>query len=192
MSVTALPIPQPGAEVFASFTGDVSPASAQNIIATLSQIANQGVSKVTLMLSTLGGSVMHGQAIYNTLRALPVQLVTHNVGCVNSIGTVVFLAGDERYACQHSSFMFHGVSLGVEGATLDTGALKEMLSGLDQDGKAIASVIAERTGLTTRDVAKLFRERRTRDAAWAAGAGMIHGVRDANVPSGTQVVTIPA
>src|SRR5438128_377646 len=137
MSVTALPFPQPGAEVYASFTGDVTPASAQNIIATLSQVASQGVSKVTLMLSTLGGSVMHGQAIYNTLRALPLQVVMHNVGCVNSIGNVVFLAGDERYACEHSSFMFHGVSLNVERAVLDAGALREMLSGLDQDEKSI-------------------------------------------------------
>ena len=135
---------------------------------------------------------MHGQVIYNTLRALPVQLVTHNVGSVNSIGNVVFLAGEERYACEHSSFMFHVVALGVDGARLDVAALKEMLSGINQDEKSIASVVAERTGLTTRDVAKLFRERRTRDAAWAVGAGMVHGVRAPEVPSGTQVITIPA
>ena len=64
---------------------------------------------VYLLLSSEVGSVMHGINLYNVLRALPVKLVTHNVGNVDSIGNAIFLAGEERYACQHSTFMFHGV-----------------------------------------------------------------------------------
>ena len=62
------------------------------------------------MLSTPGGSVMNGLNLYNVLRGLPITLTTHNVGNVDSIGNAIFLAGQIRYACPHSTFMFHGVA----------------------------------------------------------------------------------
>ena len=39
---------------------------------------------------------MSGMTLYNTLRAMPFELITHNVGNVDSIGNAVFLAGDLR------------------------------------------------------------------------------------------------
>ena len=41
---------------------------------------------------------MEGVAIYTTLRALPLDLTTHNIGNVDSIGNIIFLAGARRYA----------------------------------------------------------------------------------------------
>jgi ATP-dependent Clp protease, protease subunit len=75
----------------------------------MARLSNEGHQEVHLLLTTPGGSVMHGLTIYNVLRALPITLVTHNAGSVNSIGNAVFLAGARRYACPHSTFMFHGV-----------------------------------------------------------------------------------
>ena len=54
--------------------------------------------------------VMNGLNLYNVLRGLPIELVTHKVGNVDSIGNTVLMAGSKRYACQHSTFMFHGVA----------------------------------------------------------------------------------
>jgi hypothetical protein len=67
------------------------------------------------MLSTQGGSVMHGMNLYNLLRALPIELTIHNVGNVDSIGNVVFFAGSKRFAYAHSTFMFHGVGFDMDG-----------------------------------------------------------------------------
>lgn len=36
--------------------------------------------------------------VYNALRAFPVKLTTFNVGAVNSLGNVIFLPGERRYA----------------------------------------------------------------------------------------------
>ncbi len=52
--------------------------------------------------------------IYNTLIALPIHLTVYNVGSVNSIGNVVFLAGRKRYACPGSTFMFHGIGVDLK------------------------------------------------------------------------------
>ena len=60
---------------------------------------------------------MNGMNLYNVLRGLPRDLTIHNVGNVGSIGNAIFLAGSKRYACAHSTFMFHGVGFNSPGGT---------------------------------------------------------------------------
>ena len=61
------------------------------------------------LFASPGGSTDAGITLYNFLRALPQKIVMHNMSSVDSIGTVVFLAGDERFASPHSTFLFHSV-----------------------------------------------------------------------------------
>ena len=50
------------------------------LIATVSNVVNQGVRDVHLLMSSSGGVVMCGLSLYNTLRGFPIHLTTHNVG----------------------------------------------------------------------------------------------------------------
>ena len=58
-----------------------------------------------ILFSSPGGNVSNGITIYNFLRALPVRMIIHNIGIVDSIANVIFLGIDERYAVPHSSFL---------------------------------------------------------------------------------------
>jgi ATP-dependent Clp protease, protease subunit len=175
-------------EVYVSFSAEVTPQPAEALIAAMANLANQGVPKVHLLLSTPGGSVMHGITVYNTLRGMPFELVTHNVGNVNSIGNPIFLAGEKRYACKHSTFMFHGVGFNAPpNMRMEEKFLRERLDGLDADQKRIASIIAERTNLTDEEIAGMFLEAQTRDAEYALKAGIVHEIRDVNIPHGHPV-----
>src|SRR5713101_1517285 len=102
-------VPAPPPVVYINFSADITPPSTETLLATIANLINQRVPHIYLLLSTPGGSVMHGLTIYNVLMGLPCDLTIHNVGSVNSIGNAIFLAGKHRYACQHSTFMFHGV-----------------------------------------------------------------------------------
>ena len=102
-------IPMEGATAYVSFSAEVNAHTTESLIAAMANCAMQGAAEVNLLLSTPGGSVMNGMNLYNVLRSFPFKLVTHNVGNVDSIGNVIFLAADTRYACAHSTFMFHGV-----------------------------------------------------------------------------------
>ena len=95
--------------VYVSFSAEINANTTESLIATMANLANEAVPEVHLLFSTPGGLVMNGMNLYNVLRAMPFKLVTHNVGNVDSIGNAIFLAGEERYACPHSTFMFHGV-----------------------------------------------------------------------------------
>jgi len=185
--VTATPA---GPVTFVSFSAEIVPQTTEALIATMAQLANQGVPEVYLMLSTPGGAVMNGLNLYNVLRAMPFNLTTHNVGNVDSIGNAVFLAGTTRYACPHSTFMFHGVGFEAPAARLEEKFLRERLGGIVADQKRIGTILEERSKLANDDIATLFLEATTKDAAYAASVGIVDEVRDVDIPPGSPIMSL--
>lgn len=176
--------------VYLSFSAEISPVTSDQLLRHCAELANKNVAEVHLLLSSRGGSVIHGIHAYNMLRAMPFKLVTHNVGRVNSIGNVVFLAGEERYAVPHSAFMFHGVGFDVKQTRFEEKNLREKLDGLLSDQQKIGAIFAERTSLGEAQVKELFLEAVTRDPEYALAHGFIHDIREARIPPGAPVQQI--
>lgn len=176
--------------VYVSFSAEVNANTTESLIAAMANIANQGVPEVHLLMSTPGGFVMNGLNVYNVLRALPITLITHNVGNVDSIGNAIFLAGKQRYACPHSTFMFHGVGFTADGMQFDAKSLRERVDSIDADEKRIAGIIEERTTLTTIQIEPLFREMQTKDATYAVSAGIVHEIKEVSIPPGAPVIAL--
>jgi ATP-dependent Clp protease, protease subunit len=171
---------------YVSFSAEITPVTTEQMIGAMGTLANHGAEEVHFLFSTPGGSVMHGITIYNFLRALPFKLVIYNMGNVDSIGNVIFLAGTERYACPDATFMFHGVSF--EGtARWDEKSLRERLGSIDADHKRVGEIIERHTTLNTGQVVELFQEARTKDAAWARTVGIIQATREPKIPPGVPV-----
>jgi ATP-dependent protease ClpP protease subunit len=156
----------------------------------MADCASKGVQDVYLLISTPGGNVREGLNLYNVLRGMPFKLTTHNVGNVDSIGNMVFLAGTTRYACPHSTFMFHGVGFEAGGQRLEEQFLRERLQGILSDQKRIGAVIAQHTNLSPRAIAALFRQAQTKDAAYAVSCGIVHQVKDVQIPAGAPIVSL--
>ena len=177
--------------VFVSFSAEIVPKTTEALIAVLSDQANKQVDEVYLMLSTPGGSVMHGFNLYNAMKAFPFNLITHNVGNVDSIGNIVFLAGRRRFACANSTFMFHGVGFDtMPGMRLEEKFLQERLDSILQDQRRMGAVIRAHTNLNDGQIQELFREARTKDANYALGVGIVHEVRDVQIPPGQPVISL--
>ena len=177
--------------IYVSFSAEINASTAEALIALISNHVNQGVKEVYLMLSTPGGTVMNGLNLYNVLRALPVKLITHNVGNVDSIGNAIFLSGQERYACAHSTFMFHGVGFDIKSNhRFEEKSLREHLGSILADQKRIGSIIEEKTKLKPAQIRSLFKEARTKDADYARSVGIIHDIRDVAIPSGAPVYSL--
>ena len=177
---------------YISFSAEISPHTTESLLAVMANCVNQKVKTVYLLLSTPGGAVMNGMNLYNVLLGMPFELITHNVGNVDSIGNAVFLAGKKRYACPHSTFMFHGVGFDFKNQTfrLEEKNLREFLTGVTSDHKRIASVFTQRTKLTQEVVEGLFREAQTKNATDAVGAGIIDEIRDVQITPGCSVVSL--
>ena len=60
-------------------------------------------STLYFLFASQGGSVDAGIALYNYLKSLPVKIVMHNTGSIDSIANVICVGGQERYAAPHST-----------------------------------------------------------------------------------------
>jgi len=177
--------------VYITFSGEINPSTTETLIAVLSQQVNNKVDEVYLMISTPGGNVMNGLNLYNVMRGFPFRLTTHNVGNVDSIGNAIFLAGHDRYACPHSTFMFHGVGFDIKNPIrLEQKNLQEHLDAILADQLRIGSIIREHTNLNDGQISDLFREARTKDANYALSIGMIQEIRDVNILLGSTVISL--
>lgn len=132
---------------------------------------------------------MHGITLYNFLRGVPFELIVHNIGNVDSIGNAIFLSGKVRYACAHSTFMFHGVGFDKPAARFEEKGLREMLDGIGNDQRRIGSIITDRTNITQDEVEGLFREAQTKTAEFARERGIVHEIREFQLPGGAPVIS---
>ena len=176
---------------YITFSAEINPATTEQFIATSTQLVVQGFNRLYFLLSTPGGSVMNGLNIYNVLRGLPAKIAFHNVGNVDSIGNAIFLAGDERYACPHSTFMFHGIGFDhKQGFRVEQKNAQEMLDEIFADQKRIADIIVEHTHIDAAEAADLFKEARTKDSAYAAARGIVSDIRNVDIPTGSPIFSL--
>jgi ATP-dependent Clp protease protease subunit len=174
---------------YVSFSAGIQVDTTEALIAAMAELAAEDYEEVHLLLSTPGGAVSSGINLYNVLRGMPFKLVTHNVGSVDSIGNAVFLAGDERFACPHSTFRFHGVTNHADGP-LSEATLRELLEGVLADQKRIGEIVADRTLLAPEEIAPLFREATTKDATAAVESGIVHTIKDVDLPPGAPLLAL--
>ena len=120
--------------------------------------------------------------------AMPYEIITHNIGNVDSIANILFLAGTKRFASPSATFMFHGVGFdGDVNERLEEKNLKEKLDMVEADNKRIASIIEARSGIPLAEGIKLFEAQSTKDAVLAKAKGVIHDISDFKLPSGADV-----
>ena len=181
--------PQPPTRVYVMFTAEIVPKTVESLIQALSNLAQNRVPEVYIAFATPGGNVMNGITLYNFLRGVPFNLIMHNLGNVDSIGNAVFLAGHERYASSHSTFMFHGVGFDQAAGRYEEKNLREMLNGITNDQRRIGSIITDRTSIPQDEAEGLFRETQTKTAEFARDRGIVHEIREFKLPAGAPVIS---
>jgi ATP-dependent Clp protease, protease subunit len=172
-------------EVYVSFTANVNLEAMNQLLGVFGKLVQEKTKRVHLLLSSNGGNIHCGITIYNTLRALPVELYTYNVGNVDSIATVIYLAGQKRFASPRSSFLFHSVSL-TFGAQQQVPlvTMEEYVDSLKKDQKLIGDVVADRTSIDANEIAKMFGRAACVTPDDAVAKGVAHDVTEVKVPDG--------
>lgn len=168
-------------------------ATVNALMSAVDQRMKQGVREFILLVSSPGGSVVHGLSAYNYLKGLPVSITTHNFGSVDSIGIVVYCAGSKRLSVPQARFLFHGVNVQFRGEqNLDEKLLEERLGGLRIDVENIAGVIAANTGKKTEDITGAMIERMVLNPEQAQSWGLVHEIKSELFEAGSEVIAIQA
>jgi len=173
------------------FFAPVIDATVNALMNAVDQKMKQGIKEFIILISSPGGSVIHGMSAYNYLKGLPASVITHNFGSVDSIGIVLYCAGSKRLSVPQARFLFHGVNVQFQGQqNLDEKLLEERLKGLRIDMENIAKVIAANTGKSARDATDAMFERITLNPEEARSWGLVHEIQSELFEAGSEVIAI--
>lgn len=164
--------------VYLSYYDGIDLPKVNAVVMAINNILQQAdVEEFYFLLSSNGGHVDAGITLYNHLRSIPQKIIMHNMGSIDSIATVVFMAGDERYAQPNSTFLFHGVELTTGGPlSLSRSKIIELVSSIDADQQKIIGILTERTTVTRKELTKLFSEGSKKDLTFAKEKGIINNI----------------
>ena len=176
--------------VVIKFFAPVIDVTINALMDAIDQKMKKGVTEFIILISSPGGSVLHGLSAYNYLKGLPVTITTHNFGSVDSIGVILFCGGSRRLSVPQARFLLHGVSAGFQNERLEEKQLEERLKGLKIDLENIAKVIAANTGKTVQDVTDAMLERTTLNPDEAKAWGLVHEIKVELFEADSEVISI--
>jgi len=177
--------------IYVNYFDSIVDPKVRAVMAALSEMINkQKPDAIYCLFSSPGGQVEAGITLYNFLRSLPIEIIMHNTGIVDSIANVIFLSANIRYASVHSSFLFHGVNWNcATNTSANRNQLAETLSGLDASETKIRGIITERTGLTPEEVRALFTQGESKDPSFALSKGIVNEIKNPAIPKGVPILS---
>lgn len=179
--------------VVIKFFAPIVDVTVNALMNAIDQKMKQGVRDFIILISSPGGSVIHGLSTYNYLKGLPAMIITHNFGSVDSIGLVLYCAGSRRLSVPQARFLLHAVSTSFKGnQSLEEKQLEERLKGLRIDIENIAKVIAANTDKSLEDVTNAMLERTTLNPEEAQSWGLVHEIKSQLFEAGSEVISIQA
>lgn len=179
--------------VVIKFFAPVVDVTVNALMNAIDQKMKQGVRDFIILISSPGGSVIHGLSTYNYLKGLPAMIITHNFGSVDSIGLVLYCAGSRRLSVPQARFLLHAVNAQFKGnQSLEEKQLEERLKGLRIDIENIAKVIAANTDKSLEDVTNAMLERTTLNPEEAQSWGLVHEIKSQLFEAGSEVISIQA
>jgi ATP-dependent protease ClpP protease subunit len=149
-------------EHFIRFEGSITAETTARLVASLAKAKEEGAEKITLLFSSLGGSIYDGFLVASTIETSKVPIHIHATNHVDSIANVIYLSAQERTAETYAKFYLHGASTGV--MSMDERMLLDQLSSLRTNNHRIAHYIAEHTDIPLTKVRDLMRKGTTLSA----------------------------
>lgn len=129
------------------FDEDVTAKSVVDEINTIT------ASTINVYISSYGGEVQAGLAIYNALKRHKAKVRTYCDGFACSIASVIFMAGDERIMNDSSLLMIHNAWSFAEGNAKE---LKKIAEDLEKITQASVSAYMAHSNLTEEEIVKMM------------------------------------
>jgi ATP-dependent protease ClpP protease subunit len=173
------------------FLAPVCATSVNALLAAVDQQLSAGAKQLTLLISSMGGDSSYGIAAYNFLKGIPLEIVTHNFGSVDSIGVVLFCAGTRRRSVPYARFTLHSGSVVFEQALqMDEPELDEQIKTLRVEMANVAGIVAETTGRPVAEVMAAMQRCTVLTAPEAQAWGLVHDISSTLLEPGSTLISI--
>lgn len=136
-------------------TGVVSEPMLSVVLRSLVRLNTINNNPITIYLSSAGGTLLDGFAIYDLIRASPSEVTIYASGKICSMGIIVLVAGAHRFAGPNTRFMMHSASHSTEGKIKDT---KSDVAEVEFQDNMSNKLLVARSKLSTKQLAELLDE----------------------------------
>lgn len=119
----------------------------------IEQIKNADVSEIDVYISSYGGEVQAGLAIYNALRRHKAKIKAIVDGFACSVASVIFMAGDERIMNEASLLMIHNAWTFASGNAEE---LRKQADDLEKITQASVEAYKSHSSLTEEEIKALM------------------------------------
>jgi ATP-dependent Clp protease protease subunit len=139
--------------------GQIDESVAEKVMAQLLILDSESHDPIRVIITSQGGHVDSGYAIYDVLRYVESPVITIAAGWVASIAVPIFLGADEkhRYSLPNTRFLLHQPSGGAGGQASDIRiAAEEILKLKDRLNRLIAQETGRAPELVAEDCDRNF------------------------------------
>ena len=155
---------------------EVTDVSAGLIVSQLLFLESEDPDKdINLYINSLGGSVVAGMAIYDTMQYIKCDVSTICMGMAASMGAFLLAGGakGKRYALPNAEIMIHQPSGGAQGQATD---IEIVSNHIIQTKKKLNQILSENTGQPYEKIAADTERDNYMTAQEAAAYGLIDSV----------------
>jgi ATP-dependent protease ClpP protease subunit len=128
-------------------TGDLGQASLEHLATSLDLLVRESHDCILVRINSGGGVPGVGMAMYDLIQCCRVRVDTEVLGYAESAAVFPFLAGQERWAHQHSLVMVHGSNVR---ACNDARGMSDAVAVLRWYDECMAGLLGEHTSHSQR------------------------------------------
>jgi ATP-dependent Clp endopeptidase proteolytic subunit ClpP len=141
----------------------------------LAEVKRYKGQHIHLRINSVGGSVIEGAAIYNSLRRHKGGLTVHVDGLAASMASVIAMAGEEVYIADNAMLMIHNPWSMTMG---DADDLRKEADVLDKLKATLVNAYVRKTGMETEDIAAMMDEETWLNATQSVAMGFADEIED--------------
>ena len=141
----------------------------------LAEVKRYKGQHIHLRINSVGGSVIEGAAIYNSLRRHKGGLTVHVDGLAASMASVIAMAGEEVYIADNAMLMVHNPWSMTMG---DADDLRKEADVLDKLKATLVNAYVRKTGMETEDIAQMMDEETWLNATQSVAMGFADEIED--------------
>jgi ATP-dependent Clp endopeptidase proteolytic subunit ClpP len=141
----------------------------------LAEVKRYKGQHIHLRINSVGGSVIEGAAIYNSLRRHKGGLTVHVDGLAASMASVIAMAGEEVYIADNAMLMVHNPWSMTMG---DADDLRKEADVLDKLKATLVNAYVRKTGMETEDIAAMMDEETWLNATQSVAMGFADEIED--------------
>jgi ATP-dependent Clp endopeptidase proteolytic subunit ClpP len=141
----------------------------------LAEVKRYKGQHIHLRINSVGGSVIEGAAIYNSLRRHKGGLTVHVDGLAASMASVIAMAGEEVYIADNAMLMVHNPWSMTMG---DADDLRKEADVLDKLKATLVNAYVRKTGMESEDIAAMMNEETWLNATQSVAMGFADEIED--------------